>query len=37
MKQAVVFDWMKQIQSVQAGDITLDEALAAVQAIQDQP
>lgn len=37
MKQAVVFDWMKQIQSVQAGDITLDAALAAVQAVQDQP
>ena len=32
-----LFDWMKQIQSVQAGDITLDDALAAVQAVQDQP
>lgn len=37
MKQAVVFDWMKQIQSVQAGDLSLDDALAAVQAVQDQP
>lgn len=37
MKQAVVFDWMKQMQSVLAGDISLDDALAAVQAVQEQP
>jgi ABC-type glycerol-3-phosphate transport system substrate-binding protein len=37
MKQAVVFDWMKQMQSVLNGDLSLDEALDAVQAVQEQP
>jgi hypothetical protein len=37
MKQSVVFDWMKQMQSVLNGDISLDEALDNVQATQEQP
>jgi multiple sugar transport system substrate-binding protein len=37
MPQAVVFDWMRQMQSVLNGDIGLQEALANVQATAAQP
>ena len=37
MPQAVVFDWMRQMQSVLNGDISLEEALANVQSTAEQP
>jgi ABC-type glycerol-3-phosphate transport system substrate-binding protein len=37
MKQATIFEWMKQMQLVLAGTQTVEQALQAVQAVQDQP
>jgi ABC-type glycerol-3-phosphate transport system substrate-binding protein len=37
MKQATIFEWMKQMQLVLAGKESVDTMLQAVQKVQDQP